>query len=217
MPASAAGNDGLAPRLLARLVAIDGRVPGTLVAVLTDLVNACLRGAVPDSARPLVSARLTALPKKAGGVRPIAVGLVWRRLVSRVACALLRDKVAGLLMPRQLGVAVRNGAQTVVGAARRFLDTGDGRGMLLKLDFANAFNTVDRQRVLDAISASKPELLPWAACSNASPSPLVFAGRVISSEQKVQQGDPLGPLLFSLTIAGLVGSPEAPFSAWYII
>ncbi len=50
------------------------------------LVNLYLSGKVQALLAPFIaSAPLTALRKNNGGVRPIAVGEVWRRLVSKCA------------------------------------------------------------------------------------------------------------------------------------
>ena len=65
-------------------------------------------------------ASLVALRKKAGGVRPIAVGCTLRRLVAKVASGMVRDLMAHLLSPRQLGYGVRGGAEAAVHATRVF-------------------------------------------------------------------------------------------------
>ena len=67
-------------------------------------------------------------------------------------------------------------------------------------DFANAFNTVDRGQFLREVRHHIPGLAKWAEWCYGRPSKLFFNGVVISSEVGVQQGDPLGPLLFSLAL-----------------
>ena len=52
-----------------------------ILEAITDLVNLLLAGHAPTSVRAaLFGASLTAILKKGGGVRSIAVGYVWRRL-----------------------------------------------------------------------------------------------------------------------------------------
>ena len=65
---------------------------------------------------------LLAISKKTGGVRPIAVGYVWRRLTATVACCHVKEASATLLAPRQLGFGIAGGAEAVVRAARRYID-----------------------------------------------------------------------------------------------
>jgi len=69
-------------------------------------------------------ANLHALRKKDGGLRPIAVGLTLRRLVSKVANswnARNDARMASFLAPRQLGDEICGGAEAAVHAARVFL------------------------------------------------------------------------------------------------
>jgi len=72
--------------------------------------------------------------------------------------------------------------------------------VFLKLDFSNAFNTVSREVFLRELRAHFPGLAPWAEFCYGSPSRLLFGTRTIPSETGVQQGDPLGPLLFALAL-----------------
>ena len=58
------------------------------------------------------------LRKKEGGDRPIAVGCTLHRLVPKVAGSKVMDDMIDLLAPRQLGYAVRGGAEAAVHAAR---------------------------------------------------------------------------------------------------
>ena len=64
----------------------------------------------PASWRPFFfGANLTALQKKSGGVRPIAVGCTLRRLAAKVIGGELMDEMGDLLAPWQLGYGVRGG------------------------------------------------------------------------------------------------------------
>ena len=87
-PGSAGGLDGLRPQHLKDLINTGtGDVGRRLLSRLTDFVNICLAGRVQDAVKPVFcGASLCALSKKGGGVRPIAVGCTWRRLVAKAAC-----------------------------------------------------------------------------------------------------------------------------------
>lgn len=56
-----------------------------LLSVLTELCNVPLARDIPEEARQTYfSAHLIAIRKKDGGVRPIAVGSIYRQLTSKI-------------------------------------------------------------------------------------------------------------------------------------
>ncbi|GAU91413.1 hypothetical protein RvY_03671 [Ramazzottius varieornatus] len=52
--------------------------------------------------------------------------------------------------------------------------------------------------------------------ANISPKNLIYGEHVIHSARGVQQGDPLGPLLFCLLTRNLSKSLQSPFNVWYL-
>ena len=84
---SAGGPDGLRPQQLLDLTSASaGMRRQRLLRALTAFTNLLLAGATPLDICPLFfGASLTALNKKVGGVRPIAVGCTLRRLVAKTA------------------------------------------------------------------------------------------------------------------------------------
>jgi hypothetical protein len=216
--AGAPGPDGLRPGHLKQLTGpLAGAAQEDLLAALQDFCNLCLAGLVPLSVRPLFfGAGLIALRKKDGGLRPIAIGLVLRRLVARAACAAVRDRAAELLAPIQIGIGVSGGAEAAVHAARRFLESSEESVGLLKLDFVNAFNTVYRTAVVRAVEEHLPELLRLVHCAYGGKSTLLLGEHILDSACGVQQGDPLGPLLFALAIRQVSHGGNADFRVWYL-
>ena len=141
-------------------------------------------------------------------------------------CALVKDKTTEFFQPLQLGVACRAGAEKVAHALRGCIEEHwmDEDFVVLKVDMRNASNMVSRQAVLDECATSFPELLlPWVSwCYGTHPLLWHPLGQ-ISSESGVQQGDPLGPLLFALVLQKLVSSLDADeecaeilLQAWYL-
>jgi hypothetical protein len=203
---SSAGPDGLRPQHLKDLL-IGSADDSLLLVAITDLVNLLLEGKAPPSVQgSLFGAKLLAIAKKNGGIRPIAVGYVWRRLTAKVACNHVKEASAALLAPRQLGFGVSGGAEAAVRAARLYLENSESGKLFIKVDFRNAFNTVRRDSILEAVAKHFPELLPFASSSVSRPSVLQFASFALLSEEGAQQGDPLSPLYFCLVIKELLDS-----------
>ena len=132
-----------------------------LLAALAQFVKHVLEGKTPLSVCPFFfGANLTALIKRDGRIRPIAVGCTLRRLVAKVASNRVRDDMALLFAPSQLGYGIKRGAEAAVHAARLFLRTLIGDHVVVKLDF-NAFNSVRRDKMLTAVRDLVPMLFPF--------------------------------------------------------
>ena len=83
-----------------------------LLPALVSFVQMVLEGRTPLSIRPfLFGANLTALHKKDGGIRPIAMSCTLRHLVAKIAVSKVREELTSLLAPRQLGFGGKGGAE----------------------------------------------------------------------------------------------------------
>ena len=84
-----------------------------------------------------------------------------RRVVSKIANRWATDCVLSKLAPRQLGVGVHGGTGAIVHAARAYVASASPIHALVKLDFQNAFNTICRDCIFEAVSADVFEILPY--------------------------------------------------------
>ena len=102
---SAGGPDGLRPQHLKDMVSPRGDgAAGNLVRSLATFTALVLSGEVPVSIRPFFfGANITALQKKDGRIRPIAVGCTLHRLLAKVTGARVMEEMGALLAPRQPG------------------------------------------------------------------------------------------------------------------
>ena len=191
---------------------------------LTRCVNALLAGKLDSRLAPwFCGAPLTALVKGSGAFCPIAVGETLHRLVSKVCCVSVRDSLPSLLLPHgQVGVGIRNGLEAAVHSLRTILATVGSNCELccLKVDMTNAFNECSQDSFLSRCRFDLPESFSWVQWSYCCIAELRFGLHRIASPTGVQQGDPLGPLLFSLVLIDFLSSVTLPaglaFQLWYL-
>ena len=106
----------------------------------------------------MCGARLHAAAKKDGGIRPIAVGNILRRLTAKTIARRVQERAASLLAPHQLGVGVKNGCEAILHTVRKVLES-DPSLFCLQVDFQNAFNLVSREVGLEEVARLFPEIL----------------------------------------------------------
>ena len=203
---SSAGLDGFGPQHLLDLVSCL-ESGADLLTALTAFVNLLLAGKCHRDVSPILfGGRLIAIDKKSGGIRPIAIGSTFRRVVAKCANAFADSKLAPVFSPRQLGVGIPSGCESAIHATRRFLQSMPSNFVVAKIDFSNAFNSLRRDAMLQAVYDSIPELYSFCHLAYGHNSLLQFGSLPLLSQEGAQQGDPLGPLLFCLTVHPLLSS-----------
>ena len=217
---SSGGIDGLRPGHLKDLIASPTAEAGRrALKSITSLVNRILSSDIPEHGSVLLfAANLTALRKKDGGIRPVAVGNVFRRLAVKIACRSSTKLLSEEFAPVQLGVGIRSGCESAAHAMREFINSRptDSPAIVIKLDMKNALNSIRRDRILEICRTRAPSIFRMAHLSYNKPSSLLANGHPIDSCTGVQQGDPLGPALFALAVDEVARSITSPFNVWYL-
>ena len=100
---------------------------------------------LPADLRPfLFGARLVAVNKPHGGIRPIVVGVILRKLISTSLAHIIAPQLSDFFYPHQHGVGVPGGAENVV-QGLRLAKALDKENVVVGIDFSNAFNSVNRE------------------------------------------------------------------------
>ena len=172
---SSGGPDGMRPQHLKDMMLC--RESGTdFLGALTGFTNVVLAGLCPKEATPFFfGGRLLAMNKKSGGGHPtIAVNVTLQCLASKCANTYGAALMAPLFGPRQLGVRIRGGCEAAIHSARRYLQSLAPDHIMVKLDFANAFNSSHRSDMLLSVRDRLPELYAFCLSSFSQPSFLYF-------------------------------------------
>ena len=218
--ASAGGPSALRPGHLAELLRGGDEDSSRLLRALDRLVVTALQGDLhPVITEHICSARLFPLKKKNGKARPVAVGDTFRRVIEKVALALPASKeLLASLLPIQTGLSGNAICEQVALSLQAILASNpcQGKWAVLQVDIRNAFNTVHRSAIVEAVGNHASHLLPWTQLS-LQPSKLYLGECILQSSEGGQQGAPLSPLFFSLAIhEALRSCPSTQAHFWYL-
>ncbi|XP_026442067.1 uncharacterized protein LOC113341381 [Papaver somniferum] len=185
------GRDGLrAQHLVDAISGAAAAIADDLLVSITGVVNLWLAGRCPAVLGEFIaSAPLTPLLKPGGGIRPIAVGTVWRRLVSKVAAVSVGKDMSTYLGDYQFGVGIPAGGESILHAVNRLLEmNGHSEEMsMMLIDFSNAFNMVSRSQLIKEVRLHCPGISRWVEFCYSRPAKLYYDHYILSSALGVQQ------------------------------
>ena len=219
-PCTSAGVFGYRPRLLQQCARSSKSL--YFVSTLTRCVNMLAQGRAPPFLQPFVAGGVSiALSKGEKGVRPLCCGDSLRRLVAKCFCHGGKDEIAKSFKGENFGVGCPGGVEVVAHSLRDTLRRHkDSDFALLKIDFRNAFNLLERDTFVKAASARFPGMELWTRWCYQSPPLLIYNHEhLFYSACGVQQGDPLGPLYFCCGLQSLVDKIKAlnpVYQKWYM-
>ena len=118
--------------------------------------------ALPEVQPFLAGAYLIGLSKKDGGIRPIAIGDIYRRLTGKCLSFLVKEEANHFFLPTQC-VCALGGGEVVIRAWRLLMEEfkNNPEFIGMKIDFNNAFNTVKRLVLLKECFENFPHIYKW--------------------------------------------------------
>lgn len=144
------------------------------------------------------------------------MGLTLQWLSAKIGSTRIAQFADSTHPPLQLGFGVPSGCEAVARAACQYLASMPSNPVLLKIDFKNAFNSLRRDKIIEAVQSSFPELYSFIWSAYRYPSYLFCGDSIIKLEEGVQQGDPLGPLFICLTLHSLVQQLQSELLIFYL-
>ena len=148
------------------------------------------------------------LPKPRGGIRPITLQESCTKLVEAALCQHWDKAIRRALGPHQMGAGSAANAQLALECLRavaRHEDTAE----MCSTDIANAFGTLHRERVLEALETDAPFLLPYFVSAWDEAGSVLWTRGPNGWHQHVTrrgvpQGSPLSAILFALAFGTAV-------------
>jgi hypothetical protein len=170
--------------------------------LLADAAQHLARAEVPGAvAEALRLARLTALTKKAGGVRGIATGEVMRRLVARTLAQQFAKQFDAATLPYQFALNTRAGTDCL-GLFLRALTDLDPDLVIVSLDGIGAYDHIKRSEMLRKLHTlpRANAALPFVRLFYGTASKYTWydddgTAHAVRQGEGGEQGDPLMPAL----------------------
>lgn len=182
-----------------------------ITAIVNDLANGLFNssneGEVLALCDELRIRRGVAIKKPNGKPRPIGIGSIFIGIATTLILRSEETKaeVSAAVGPFQLGVNVSGGVEAVPNIIRAFF-INQPHGAVAKLDVKNAFNSVRREKVLEAMERI-PSLAGICFLNYAKHSKVIFEDKdsaislSIPSESGVAQGAPEGTSVFAAVLS----------------
>ena len=139
-----------------------------------------------------------------------------RRVVAKCARSKVSDERKECFGKTQVGCGTCK-AEIAAHLFRKILEKPSSKThVLLKLDFKNAFISLNSETMLKHVHAIRPNvyLLVFSACSQ--PNFLIYGDTIISSDEGTQRGDPEAPPIFAETTQVLVNDMKSKINEWYL-
>ena len=175
----------------------------------------------PKQLEHLLACRLIPLDKGLGAVRPIGIGEVLRRIISKSVNSVLKDDILEGTGTLQTSAGVSGGIEAAIHVVGTAFKRDSTEAMLL-VDATNAFNSLNRKVALKNIQHVCPTYFRFLNNCYQTPTKLFISGSgsFIYSEEGVTQGDPAAMSMYGLSTNPLINKSslsldEDSVQTWY--
>ena len=156
----------------------------------------------PESLVSFTACRLIAIDKNPG-IRPIGIGEVSRRILSKAILSVIRNDIKEAAGSTQLCVGQISGCEAGVHVMRKLLLEKDNEAILF-VDANNAFNSLNRKAALINIHSLCPSLAVIITNMYRGNTEMFIEDETILSKEGTTQGDPLAMSMYGIAILPLI-------------
>ena len=199
----AAGPSGLDVASLKKLCTAFQEASDTLCDALSAVARRLAASLVDPASLSAFTACCHIALDKHPGVRPIGVGEVCRRLLSRAVLCVIRNDLLQAAGPLQLCAGQPAGCEAAIHAMRKVFDSSEAEAVL-QVDATNAFNRLNRQAALRNISGLCPSFARILINTYHEDSKFYIDGNYLLSQEGMTQGDPLAMPMYALGAVPLI-------------
>ena len=164
----------------------------------------CTEEVKADSVKELYAGRLVPLDKNPG-IRPIGIGEVLRRIISKAVTSTLKEDIIGAAGLLQTCSGLEGGIEAAIHAMNKAFNLSQSEALLL-VDATNAFNSINRKVALHNVHRICPSFHRFLLNSYQAPVKLFLSGSnmFIWSKEGATQGDPAAMAFYALATRPLM-------------
>jgi hypothetical protein len=151
-----------------------------------------------------INCREIALEKPTGGIRPIGIGEIIRRIIGKAIATHFSTDIVKAAGSQQTCAGHPGGIGAAIHAAADYFETDECEG-LLQIDARNAFNCLNRQSALHNIRCICPKIAIYLINTYRKSARLILGeNQEILSQEGTTQGDNLAMAFYALSVKRLI-------------